>query len=421
MKKKQVTLKINMVLWNRLKKQVSIAFGEKYAKKNTDLLLIALLLYLCKAKNAQREADNVYLLEDITSDDSAEENYKIIKIKIYTDLMKKLKETCDKCTNSEAVKIAIANALYFFQANFDKDSLKPVYTFVGYKNTTMQNAVADAVDKMNLIHNNTTFIDGCCGTGSLFFGLHTYNWKHVILNDMNPMRTNFLNVLKEKGLEFVKYILEDNRWQLENDERLANKKDFKKELDEYSEKRKNYHKVDCNIEIAMKTLLYHCWDGRYPENTDDIFQRILRILPACLKLQNAEITQEDCLIYLDNNDKNKLVVLDVPYIGTEKQCNIKGYDYDKFHKKVADKLQQANYSFLYFCRSSAPKSDKSRPKEELERIMKMKIGIYFYNKGYFFQKVHLDNKKVTELIISNQQYDSDCQFEWDEFDTDIIN
>ena len=50
---------------------------------------------------------------------------------------------------------------------------------------------------MKLNTSEMTLIEGCCSTGSLFFGLDTYNWKGVTLNDMNPLRTNFLNVLKK--------------------------------------------------------------------------------------------------------------------------------------------------------------------------------------------------------------------------------
>lgn len=414
MKKKDIKIKINTVLWEKVKKKLLLDFGKEF--NDADTLRIISLLYLYKRKNKQRQESNY----DIVSPDPTKEIYETKTIEVYADVMDKVKEACGNCTNSKAVERAIADFLYL-PLSFYTDNLAPVYSFIGSKNIKMQKAVADAIEKMTLNHNNTTLIDGCCGTGSLFFGLDTYDWKHVILNDMNPIKTNILNVIKENGLEFIKYIFEDGSWQFENAERLAAKKEFKEKLDEYSEKRKKYHKVDCDIDIAMKTLLYHCWDGQYPENKNEIFERIIKILPSSLKLQKAEITQENCLKYLDNSDKNKFIILDVPYIGTEKQCGVKVCNYGNFHPKVADKLQQADYPFLYFCRSSAPKSDKSRPKEELEIIMKKNLAKYFYNKGYFFQKIHLDNKKVTELIISNQLYDNDCQFEWDRFDKDIIN
>ena len=37
--------------------------------------------------------------------------------------------------------------------------------------------------------------------------------------------------------------------------------------------------------------------------------------------------------------------------------------------------------------------------------MKLKLGQYFMNKGYYFQKVPL--KEDTELMVSNRQYDAD--------------
>ena len=42
--------------------------------------------------------------------------------------------------------------------------------------------------------------------------------------------------------------------------------------------------------------------------------------------------------------------------------------------------------------------------------MKMKLGQNFMNKGYYFQKV--PHKEDTELMISNQFYNSEVQFQW---------
>mgnify|MGYP005776074041 FL=1 len=50
--------------------------------------------------------------------------------------------------------------------------------------------------------------------------------------------------------------------------------------------------------------------------------------------------------------------------------------------------------------------------------MKMKLGQYFMNKGYYFQKVPL--KEDTELIISNQLYDKESQFQWTDSNKSII-
>ena len=49
--------------------------------------------------------------------------------------------------------------------------------------------------------------------------------------------------------------------------------------------------------------------------------------------------------------------------------------------------------------------------------MKMKPAQYFINKGYYFQKVRLDND--TELMVSNRQYYTKTQFQWTDMDENI--
>ena len=193
---------------------------------------------------------------------------------------------------------------------------------------------------------------------------------------------------------------------------------YKNTTKDYTKKRKNYHKVDCNIDIAYMMFIQQCVDKAIIDNRDKILNRALRFLPTHLKLQNAIITQQDCLSYLLNKDSNKLVLLDVPYIGSEYTCGINGYNYKPFHMKVAEYLQTANYSFLYYCRSTPPKSDKTFTQTDAEHIIKMKLACHFMNKGYYFQKITL--KDDTELIISNRQYNQDIQFEWTHIDENIV-
>ncbi|KSV57889.1 hypothetical protein ASU35_03625 [Acetivibrio ethanolgignens] len=154
------------------------------------------------------------------------------------------------------------------------------------------------------------------------------------------------------------------------------------------------------------------------ERAGKIMERIFRFLPAHLKLQNAIITQQDCLGYLKNDNTEKLLLLDVPYIGSEHTCAVTSYKYQPFHQKVAEYLQNAEYPFLYFCRSTPPKSDKTSTRADAEHIMKMKLGYHFIDKGYYFQKTFL--KKDTELIISNQLYDEESQFQWTSLEQEII-
>lgn len=94
------------------------------------------------------------------------------------------------------------------------------------------------------------------------------------------------------------------------------------------------------------------------------------------------------------------------------------YKYQPFHQKVTEYLQNAEYPFLYYCRSTPPKSDNTFNREDAKHIMKMKLGQYFMNKGYYFQKVRLDND--TELIISNCQYNPEAQFQWADMAENII-
>lgn len=164
-------------------------------------------------------------------------------------------------------------------------------------------------------------------------------------------------------------------------------------------------------------FILQCIDKAMIERADKIMERVFRFLPTHLKLQNAVITKLDCLKYLNNDDAEKLVLLDVPYIGSEHTCSVDGYKYEHFHKKVADYLQNAEYPFLYYCRSTPPKSDNIFNKADAEHIMKIKLGQYFMNQGYYFQKIHLD--KDTELMISNCQYDNKKQFQWTDIDENI--
>lgn len=282
----------------------------------------------------------------------------------------------------------------------------------------MQVATASAVDAMKLSHQHMTLIDGCCATGSLFFGLKDYTWKSVILNDLNPLRISFLNVIKKEPVKLIKKLIETDLSFIQQPEtKNPILSEYKKSIHTYEAKRAKYHKVDCNIDIAYEMFLVQCIDKAMIENADKIIQRLLRFLPAHLKLQNTMITQQDCLIYLKNNDRDKLVLLDVPYIGSEHTCSIKGYNYQPFHQKVGNYLQNANFPFLYYCRSTPPKADTPLPRTDAEHVMKMKLAHYFYNRGFFFDKVHL--KEDTELIISNRHY-SENQFQWNDFNINIL-
>ena len=116
----------------------------------------------------------------------------------------------------------------------------------------------------------------------------------MILNDLNPLRTNFLNVIKTEPLKLIKQILESDLLFIEQPETKNPKLSaYKKAINDNAKKRAKYHKVDCNIDIAYQML--KCINKAMVESAGKIMERIFRFLPAHLKLQNAVITQQDCL------------------------------------------------------------------------------------------------------------------------------
>ncbi|WP_242861298.1 hypothetical protein [Acetivibrio ethanolgignens] len=415
MVRKDIKIQINTILWENAVKKIETDFGKKYTK--TDCMLIIMLLALYKKKNKLHSTDNLYLAVN-HPDQLAPSAYKSMTIAVYDGLLDRLQEQHPAFTYNQLIESALADYLVL-PITFYTDCISPLYTIVGSKNHTMQVATADAVDAMEIQHESFTLIDGCCATGSLFWGLKTYPWKSVVLNDLNPLRTNFLNVLKKEPLKLIKKLLETNLSFIEQPETKNPKLSaFKKAINDYAEKRVNYHKVDCDIDIAYKMFIVQCIDKTIVERAGKIMERIFRFLPAHLKLQNAIITQQDCLGYLKNDNTEKLLLLDVPYIGSEHTCAVTSYKYQPFHQKVAEYLQNAEYPFLYFCRSTPPKSDKTSTRADAEHIMKMKLGYHFIDKGYYFQKTFL--KKDTELIISNQLYDEESQFQWTSLEQEII-
>lgn len=406
---------VNKVLLERANSKIKKLFKRNYT--DNDQLLIMILLYLYKHHSKPINYDVVYLACE-HPDELNSDNYITKKYYVNEKVLSLLKTKNSTSYLSTIVECVIA---YFIITPISEytDNISPLYTIVGSKNTTMQKATASAVDTMELSHESMTLVDACCATGSLFCGLKTYPWKEVILNDLNPLRTNFLNVIKKNPLTLIKKILNTKLTDFEqSSERTDNIKVFRNNTNTYEIARQHYHKVDCNIEIAYEMFLLQCISKQYPENFDKILNRVIRFLPAHLKLQNAIITQDDCLKYLENDETKKFVILDVPYIGSEFTCAINGYKYKPFHVKVAEYLQNAKYPFLYYCRSTPPKSDNTFTKQQGALIMKMKLAQHFMNKDLHFQKVHL--KDDTELMISNQLYDKKAQFQWTEFEDSII-
>ncbi|MGN0496316.1 MAG: hypothetical protein ACI4GW_08850 [Lachnospiraceae bacterium] len=119
------------------------------------------------------------------------------------------------------------------------------------------------------------------------------------MNDLNPLRTNFLNVIKTEPLKLIKRLLEsDLSFTKQPENKNPKLSAYKKAINDYAEKHVNYHKVDCDIDIAYKMFIVQCIDKVILERAGKIIERVFRFLPAHLKLQNSVITQQDCLGYL---------------------------------------------------------------------------------------------------------------------------
>ncbi len=411
---KEIKVSLNKIHLERANLKIKELFKNNYT--DNDKLLIMTLLYLYKHQHKDINYDIRYLACE-HPDELNRKNYITKKYYINEKLLPLLRTKNSYTSQSVVVECIIASFIATPTSEYSSN-IPPLYTIVGSKNTIMQKETASAVDAMNLSHESMTLVDGCCATCSLFFGINTYPWKEVILNDLNPLRTNFLNVIKKNPLTLIKKILNTELANFEqSSERTNNLRIFRDSTDKYVTTRRNYRKVDCNVDIAYEMFLLQCLSKKYPDNLDKILNRVFRFLPAHLKLQNAIITQEDCLSYLKNDNVNKLILLDVPYIGSEHTCAVKGYKYKPFHEKVADCLQNAKYPFLYYCRSTPPKSDTTFFREQGEHIMKMKLAQHFMDKGFYFKKVHLTED--TELMISNLLYDKKAQFQWTEFEENI--
>lgn len=299
MRKRDIKIQINEILWEKALEKIETDFGKKYCKTNS--LLIIMLLALYKRKCKLRTTDNLYLAVN-HPDQLAPSAYKSMTIAVYDGLLDMLQEQHSDFTYNQLIASAIADYLVL-PMTFYTDYISPLYTIIGSKNHTMQVATADAMNTMKIPHESFTLIDGCCATGSLFFGLKTYPWKSVILNDLNPLRSNFLNVIKTEPLKLIKRILEADLSFIEQSKtKNPILSAYMKTINDYAEKRANYHKVDCNIDITYKMFITQCIDKAMIERAGKITERIFRFLPAHLKLQNAIITQQDYLGYLKNDD-----------------------------------------------------------------------------------------------------------------------
>lgn len=456
MKKKDASITINNAIWKETTEKLQQLFGKKLKKTEVFQMTILLALFLLNknGKDLTKNAKEVY--ESLLKPSDVVEEPPTFTIAVFPELLEQLVDNWTKQIKSKSFKNSlsrndIVGFAFAIVATTDIDEylepLEALYKFTGYKNPEMQSATASAVSAMNLPTQDLTLVEVCCGSAALTLGLNPSRWKQIILNDMDPLKTNFLNVLINEPVKLIDAILEEGiNYKKGNvhDKEIIDV--FIEEIDAFAKKREKYNQVACDTKIAAHFFLCACTTRNFREKwltQKTILQRLLCFLPASLKLRysHAIVTQRDALDFLDNKctisiphdepiflDCNRFLLSDTPYPGSEKYSGLKNYKYERFHRKVAEKLTNADYPFLYFCRSTAPKGD-SRPIDVKNHSMKLLLAQLFFNKGFYHDKVHLTwnclpsedgstTESATELLISNQRY-SNTQFLWNRDDQDL--
>ena len=164
---------VNKVLLDRANSKIKKIFKRNYT--DNDQLLIMILLYLYKHHSKPLNDDVVYLACE-HPDELKRSNYITKKYYINEKVFSLLKAKNPHTRLSVVVECIIASFIVTPTSEYTSN-IPPLYTIVGSKNTIMQKETASAVDAMNLSHKSMTLVDGCCATGSLFFGINTYPWK----------------------------------------------------------------------------------------------------------------------------------------------------------------------------------------------------------------------------------------------------
>lgn len=239
MKRLDIKISVNKILLEMVQQKLHTEFGKEMTF--TDCLLVVMLLSLYKAKDSTRSLIGIcHVLAHPSDLDKS--NFVTKTSSVYSGLLEMMKKNRPHMNHSQLIEKAMADYLSLDIA-FYTDCISPLYTMCGYKNVTMQAEVSNAIEKMKLPMPQTILVDACTATGSLFFGLKTYPWERVVLNDLNPLRTNFLNVIQKKPLKLIKKLLnEDFSYIKDRETKNSCLKKYRDETAAFYEKHKHYKK-----------------------------------------------------------------------------------------------------------------------------------------------------------------------------------
>ncbi len=299
---------------------------------------------------------------------------------------------------------------------------------------------AKAIDAMPVDQKDTEFYEVTGGGGKLYLATDTSNFISCTFNDYTPSIATYFYVVQNYPFKLIEMLLDKlvdfESWSDEQKRELkitcqnqVDDYDYDYDYDEKSKKikatarLKKYKKVKADIDIAFSVLIYMQFNSEYP-TVHEIPYLAYRILPLHLRFpKNVTITMRDAITFLENDKKNKLVVLDLPYFGSWYNSGITNFDYKTFHIKVATYLENAEYPWIYYCRSTPSSEMLKAFNGDYDRALNAMFNMlyeHFYRKGYFFSLVCLPikNKVEVEVIITNRllcdkKY-TNKQFQWEE-------
>ena len=108
MRKKDIKIRINEILWKKSLEKIESDFGRKYCK--TDSMMIIMLLALYKRKSILRNSDNIYLAVQ-RSEQLDSSNYTFITIAVYDGLLELLQKLHPALPYSQLIESAIADSI----------------------------------------------------------------------------------------------------------------------------------------------------------------------------------------------------------------------------------------------------------------------------------------------------------------------
>ena len=115
MRKKDIKIRINEILWKKSLEKIESDFGRKYCK--TDSMMIIMLLALYKRKSILRNSDNIYLAVQ-RSEQLDSSNYTFITIAVYDGLLELLQKLHPKYDPPIPITTKISESLRILSAAF---------------------------------------------------------------------------------------------------------------------------------------------------------------------------------------------------------------------------------------------------------------------------------------------------------------